>query len=88
LTTGCRRDTIEFELSEEVVILGKGTLSFVDLDHDGRLVVGGGGEGLGLLGRNDCVSGDDLGEDTASGFDTQSERANVDEENVASAFFT
>jgi len=43
-------DTGELELAEEVVVLGKSALSLVDLDGDGGLVIGGGGEGLGLLG--------------------------------------
>ena len=44
--TGSRRDTVEFELAEEVVVLGQGTLTLIYLDEDGGLVVGGCGEAV------------------------------------------
>ncbi len=39
-TTGCRRDSAELELAEQVVVLGSGALSLKDLDEHARLVVG------------------------------------------------
>lgn len=42
----CRRDSVEVELSEQVVVSGHLSLSFKDLDEDTRLVVGIGGEDL------------------------------------------
>jgi hypothetical protein len=43
---------------------------------------------LGFPGRNDSVTGDQLGHDTTSGLNTEGERANIDEDNVGSAFGT
>lgn len=85
--TRCRGDTVKIELAEEVVILGQRTLALVDLDGDGGLVIGGGGEGLSLLGGDDSVTGDDLGENATGGLDTEGEGADVDEEDVTGAFF-
>lgn len=45
-SSGCRRDSIEVELSEQVVVSGHLSLSFEDLDQHSRLVVGIGGEDL------------------------------------------
>lgn len=64
-STGRRGDTVKLELAQKVVVLGQRTFSLVHLDKDSGLVVGGGGEDLGLSGRNDGVAGDELGEDTA-----------------------
>jgi hypothetical protein len=55
-TSRGRGDTGELELSEEVVVLSSGSLSLEDLDEDSGLVVGVGGEDLGLLGGNGGVS--------------------------------
>jgi hypothetical protein len=41
-------DASELELAEKVVVLGEGTFSLEDLDQDGGLVIGGGGEDLAL----------------------------------------
>jgi hypothetical protein len=57
-TTGRGGDARELELSEEVVVLGAGTLTLEDLDEDTGLVVGVGGEGLGLLGGDGGVACD------------------------------
>merc|ERR1719154_680463 len=46
----CWRDGSQVELAKEMVVLGHGPLALVHLDGDGGLVVGVGGEGLGLLG--------------------------------------
>ena len=51
----CWWDAGNVELSKKMVIFGHGSLSFVDLDGDGVLVVGSGGEDLALLGGNDGV---------------------------------
>jgi len=76
----------ELELAEEVVVLGQGTFAFENLNQDGGLVVGGGGEDLALAGGDDGVSGDEFGHNTASGLDTESEGVNVDENDVAQTF--
>ena len=56
-TAWSRRDASEFELSKEVVILGEGAFTLKDLDQDGGLVIGGGGEDLALAGGDDGVTG-------------------------------
>merc|ERR1719154_795612 len=45
----CWRDGSQVEFSKEMIVLGHGPLALVHLDGDGGLVVGVGGEGLGLL---------------------------------------
>ena len=55
-TTGSRGDTGELELAEQVVVLGACTLTLEDLDQDTGLVVGEGGEDLGLLGGDGGVA--------------------------------
>lgn len=82
----CRGNAVEVELAEKVVVLGKRALTLEHLDGNGGLVVGGGGERLGLLGGDDGITGNDLGEDTTGGLDTQGEGADVDEEDVTGAF--
>lgn len=81
-TSGGGRDSVEVELSEEVVILGKLTFTFEDLDEDTRLVVGVGGESLGLLGGDGGVSRDENGHDLAGSLNSHGEGGNVEEENV------
>jgi len=81
-TAGGRRDTIEMELTEQVVVLGHGTLTFEDLDQHTRLVVSVGGEGLGFLGRNGGVALDELGHDTTSGLKTHGQRSNIQKQQV------
>ena len=46
----------------------------------------GGHVHLGLLRRDDSVTGNELGHDTASGLDTEGERADVDKDDLARAF--
>merc|ERR1719397_1077475 len=48
-------DVGEVELAKLVVVLGHWPLALEHLDGDGVLVVGGGGEDLGLLGGDDSV---------------------------------
>jgi hypothetical protein len=80
--TRSRGDSGEFELAEEVVILGAGTLTLVDLNEDTRLVVGVGGESLGLLSGNSGVTLDEGSHDTASGLDTKGQRGDIEKEKV------
>ena len=81
-TAWSRGDTGELELAKKVVVLGERTFTFEDLDEDRGLVVSGGGENLALLGGDDSITGNELGEDTTSGFDTKCQGANVDEDNI------
>ena len=66
-----------------MVVLGHGSLTLEHLDGNSRLVVGGGGEDLRLLGGNDSVSGDEFGHDAADGFDAQREWIDVEQHDVS-----
>lgn len=80
--TGSGGNAGKLELAEKVVVLGALTLTLVDLDKNTGLVVGEGGEDLGLLGRNGGVAGDELGHHATSGLDTEGKRGNVEKENL------
>merc|ERR1719264_1188695 len=79
---GCRRDSGQIELAEVVVVLRHGPLALVDLDSNGGLVVGIGGEGLGLLGWDGGVPLNQGGHYATSGLNSKRERCNVEEEKV------
>merc|ERR1719250_319622 len=51
-------DPSQVKLAQKMIVLGHGSLPFKDLDSNSWLVVTIGGEYLGLLGRNGCVSFD------------------------------
>lgn len=81
-TTRSRRNASKLELAEQVVVLGTGTLTLVDLDEHTGLVVGVGGEGLGLLGGDGGVALDQRGHDTTSGLDTERQRGDVQQQDL------
>jgi len=74
-TTGCRRDARELELAEQVVVLGAGTLTLIDLDEYTGLVVGVGGESLRLLRGDGGVTLDEGGHHTTSSLNTVSRKS-------------
>merc|ERR1719263_1304516 len=82
LATGHGGDTVEIELSEDVVVPGHGALSLEDLDEDAGLVVGVGGEGLGLLGGDGGVALDEGGHDTSRGLEAEGEGGDIEEEEL------
>jgi hypothetical protein len=69
-TSRCGRDIGQVELSQEIVVLGHGSFTLVDLDSDSGLVVNSGGEDLRLLGWDDRVSANKFSHDTTGGLDT------------------
>ena len=69
-TTGGGGDARELEPPEYIVVLGAGTLTFVNLDEDTGLVVGISGKYFGLLCGDSSVSLDEGSHDAASGLDT------------------
>jgi len=81
-TSGSWGNSFEVEFTEHVVILGHSSLSFVDLDEDTGLVVSVGGEGLGLLGGDGGVSGDEVSHDSTGGLNTLGKRGDIEEEHV------
>ena len=81
-TAGSGGDAGKIEFTKEMVVLGHSTLTFEDLDKDTGLVVSVGGEGLGLLGGDGGVAGDEVGHDTAGGLDTLGKGSDIEEEEV------
>ena len=89
----CRRDTREFEFSKEVIVLGKQTLTLINLNENSRLVVSGSGDAAACLAHSqidsnknlhlalpcgdDCTTGDQLCEDTTSCLNTKGEWAEI-----------
>jgi hypothetical protein len=87
-TAGGRGDTGKLEFSEDVVILGKRSLTLEDLDENHGLVVGSGGEDLALAGRDGGVAGNQLGHDTTSGLNTEGKRVNIHKDDTGSTLLT
>jgi hypothetical protein len=86
-TTGRWGNVGEVKFAKHVVVLGHGSFTLEYLNPDGGLVVDSGREDLGLFGRDDRVSADKLGHDTTSGLDTESQGADIDQEDAFGAFF-
>jgi hypothetical protein len=87
-TSGSRWDTVKVEFTEQVVILGHGSFTFEDLDQDSGLVISVGGEDLLLLGGDGGVSADQDSHDTSSGFNTEGQGGNVEQEEILDGFVT
>jgi len=84
LSTGHGWDTRELEFTEKSVVLALGSLTLVDWEHDGSLVVLNSGEDSGFVGRNGGVSGEDDTEDVTLHGNTEGERSDIEEEKVGS----
>mmetsp|Transcript_20197 Transcript_20197/g.58557 ORF Transcript_20197/g.58557 Transcript_20197/m.58557 type:complete len:686 (-) Transcript_20197:20-2077(-) len=82
LSTRHGRNSVQVELSEQVVILGHGTFSFEDLNQDTRLVISVSREGLGLLGGNSGVTLDEGSHDTSSSLQTEGKRSDVQQQKL------
>merc|ERR1719281_1179308 len=80
--TWCWGDASELELAKKIVVLGAGALALVHLDEHTWLVVGVGGESLGLLGGDGGVAGDQGGHDATSSLETHGKRGNIEQEDV------
>ena len=65
-----------------MVVVGHGPLNLKDLNGDGVLVVGGGGEDLRLLVGDDSAPRDQLGHHTCSGLDTHGKRVVIEQHNL------
>jgi len=75
-------DAVQVERTEFVVVLGHLAFALEDLDQDAGLVVGVGGEGLGLLGRDRGVPRNEHGHDSAGSLNAQGEWGHVEEQQV------
>ena len=78
-----RRDAVEMEAADGLVVSCHGPLALEHVDLDRRLAVGGGGEHLALLGRNRGVALDQRGHHTAQGLDAEGKRRDVEQHDVA-----
>ena len=85
-SAGCGGDSVHVELAEVVVVLDEGTLTFEDGNGDGGLLVLVGGEGLGLLGGDNCSAGNDLGHNSSYGLNSEGQGSHIDEEDVLGSF--
>ncbi len=72
----------QLEVAERLVLRPHLALALGDLDLDRRLVVVGGREDLGPLGRDRGVALDEVGHHAALGLDAQGQRGDVEEQHV------
>src|SRR5260221_3265567 len=79
---GRRRDAVEDESAERLVVGGEVALALEDVDLDLVLVVRRGREGLRLRCRDRRVPLDELGHDATERLDAERKRGNVEEEDV------
>lgn len=79
----CRRNVGKVKLAQMVVVLGHTTFTLEDLDKNSVLVIGGSGEDLALASGDKGVALDDGRHDTTGGLDTESERVNIEKDEVA-----
>ena len=69
-----------------MIVFHKSSFSLVDRDGNSRLLILVSSESLGLLGRDNCATGNNLSHNTAYGLDTERQGCNVDEKQVFSLF--
>lgn len=82
LTSAHGRDRSESEFTEGGVVLAVGTLTLVDGELNGLLVVNDSGEGTLLDGGNGLTTGNNGGEDVTLHGDTKGERNDIEKEEV------
>merc|ERR1712202_93335 len=78
----CRGDSSQVKLSKEMIVLSHCPLTLVHLDGDGRLVVGIGGESLGLLSGDGGVPLYEAGHHSSSSLNTERKRSDIEQEQV------
>ena len=83
LATGHGGNTVELELAEETVVTALSTLTLVDGEGDGGLVVLNGGEDTRLVGGDGGVTGDDDTENVNLHGNTEGEGSNIEQEEVS-----
>mmetsp|Transcript_22411 Transcript_22411/g.42737 ORF Transcript_22411/g.42737 Transcript_22411/m.42737 type:complete len:380 (-) Transcript_22411:920-2059(-) len=81
-TSGCRRDSRQLKLAQEVVITCSGAFAFKHLDQDSGLVVCICGEHLLLLGWNGGVAWDQNSHHSSSCLQSQGQRSDIQKKQV------
>ena len=84
--TRSRRNSSQLEFTQEIVVLGHGSLSFINLNQHAWLVVRISGEGLRLLSGNCGVALDQSRHYTASSFNTQRQWGNIEKQKILNGF--
>ena len=78
----CRGNAVQIEVAERTVLARHLALALQDVNRDGSLTVGGGGEHLALLGRNRRVAVDQAGEHATHRLNSERKRRNVQKDHV------
>jgi len=86
LTPRSRRNSTKLELTQQVVILGHGPLTFEHLNVDSGLVILISGENLRFLGGDDSVPTNQFSHDTTNGLNTKSQRSNIQQKKILTTF--
>ena len=79
---GGRRDAIEIESPQALVLVGHGPFALQDMDLYAGLAIAGRGEGLRFLGRDGRIGFDKACHDAAHRLDTQRKRGHVEQQHV------
>jgi hypothetical protein len=82
-TLGGGGDTGKSEVTDQLVVSNKLSLTLENSDLDGSLTLSGGREDLGLLGGDRRVSVDESSEDTTESLDTKRQRSNIKQEDIS-----
>merc|ERR1712137_728447 len=85
-TTRSWRDSRQFEFTQQVVIFGHTTFSFINLDQDTRLVIRISRENLGFLGWDGSVSRNQSSHNSSSSFQTKSQWSNIKKKKIIEFF--
>lgn len=78
----CGSDAVEVEFTDKFVVFGHGAFALQDVDFDGRLVVGSGGEYLALASRYCGVGVDEFGHHAAEGLKAYAQRHYIEQQYV------
>ena len=84
-TSSCRKDAIQTELAQSLVVTCELTLTLYNVDIYCFLVISCGREDLALLGRDGGVSLDQSGSNTAHGLDGQRQRSYIQKKDITCA---
>lgn len=80
-----RRNAGELELAQQAAVAGELAFALVDVQDDGRLVVGRGGVSSGRAGRDRAIAVDELVHDAAERLDAEAQWHHVQQQRVFAA---